>query len=673
MTGKKDLKQVYFNEYNLMMGNSVYLPIVSGLLQAYSQTKDEINKNYEFMPFIFFRDDSDKIVSKYENPSVAAFSASMWNMNLCLDVARKVKEKYPKCLIVFGGPQVPFEANEFFKENSFVDVTVRGEGERTFADILIRFLESRDFRDIAGISYRDPKTGKCVKNDTERPLVKDLDIYPSPYLEGIFNDIMLMDINFQAIIETNRGCPFTCVYCFWGQGGLSSKCRFFSFDYVQKTVDWLGKNKIGYVFCADGNFGMFKRDVQIAECLVDAKKKYGYPEKFRTCYGKNAEDNIFKIGKLLTEHGLEKSVTLSKQSNDPTTLENIRRKNIKQTVYNELQNRYNKENIPTYTELILGLPGETYNSFKNGIEDVLQSGIKNQLYVYFLQVYPNTELADKNYQKKYGVKTLKIPLNEIHCSVHSDDDIIEYEDIVIATDSMSVEDWKKSSAISWTMQLFHGLKIGFYILSYLVDRYKIKYTDFFEYISLSKIKNKNVKLIKNEVKNFYDILDKTLQKNSPATTMHEFGNIYWGAEESCYLNISENIDVFFDEIFKVIKEFLEDQNIKYDEKEIWDVVLYQKARTPNYKPLETTKYHFDYNIPEYFENYFLKDRSELLKNPQTVMLKDVKDFDGDKQTFAREILVYGRKSDRMLNNVELFEGKNENIDNEQLTVKQNIR
>lgn len=229
--------QVYFNEYNLKMDNATYFPLVSGLLQVYAQTKDIIRENYQFMPFIFIRDHPEQIFSQYQNPAVAAFSASMWNMNLSLAVARRVKEKFPNCLIVFGGAQIPFDATDFFRVYPFIDVTVRGEGEQTFADLLIRFLDTRDFRDIPGISYRDPKTGTCIRNDKERPLITDLDVFPSPYLEGVFDQLMLMDINFQAIVETNRGCPFMCTYCFWGQGGLSKRYRFLASTASKELPD----------------------------------------------------------------------------------------------------------------------------------------------------------------------------------------------------------------------------------------------------------------------------------------------------------------------------------------------------------------------------------------------------------------------------------------------------
>ena len=132
------------------MSNANYLPLASGLF-AYAITVPDIQKNYQFMPFLFIRNHPEKIIRQYKNPDVAAFSVSMWNMNLSLTIAEEVKKRFPGCLIVFGGPNVPFNALAFFKQYPFIDVAVRGEGEQTFADLLIRFLESKDFRNIPGI------------------------------------------------------------------------------------------------------------------------------------------------------------------------------------------------------------------------------------------------------------------------------------------------------------------------------------------------------------------------------------------------------------------------------------------------------------------------------------------------------------------------------------------
>ncbi len=303
-------QRVYFNEYNVLMDNTIYLPLVSGLLQSYAKTIPAVQQNYYFMPFIFIRDDPDNIIKNYKNPAVAVFSVSMWNINLSLEVARMVKKKFPRCLIVFGGPSAPFNAESFFRLYPFIDLTARGGGEHAFVDILLRFLESKNFENILGISYSNHKAEVCIRNKEERQLPKNLDIYPSPYLEEAYEYLFEKDINFQAIIETNRGCPYRCSYCFWGQGGLSKLFRFFSLERIKRIIEWCGQHKIKYVFCADSNFGIFKRDLEIAHYFAEAKCNFGFPEKFRACCAKNAEDTVYEIGKLLHKYEMQKGVTL---------------------------------------------------------------------------------------------------------------------------------------------------------------------------------------------------------------------------------------------------------------------------------------------------------------------------------------------------------------------------
>ncbi len=649
----KTLK-VYFNEYNVLMDNTVYLPLVSGLLQTYALTIPGIRDHYQFMPFVFIRDHCDNIIKQYKNPAVAAFSVSMWNMRLSLEVARVVKQNFPQCLIVFGGPNVPFHAEEFFKSYPFIDVTVRGEGEQTFADILLRFLESRDFEDVPGVSYRDPKTGICLKNSQERQLPKDLDIYPSPYLEGVYEYLFNGEINFQTIIETNRGCPYMCSYCFWGQGGLNKRFRFFSLDRIKKIAEWCGIHKIKYIFCADSNYGVFKRDIEIAGYFTSTKVTYGFPEKFRVCYAKNAEDTVFEIGKLLHKHDMEKGITLSRQTNSPDASFNVGRKNIKMDVYSNLQKKYNNENIPVYTELILGLPGETYESFRDGIEEILQSGIKNQLFVYWCQVYPNTELSDPEYQKRHQISTRSISLNEIHAAVRPSSIVTEYEEIIVSTSSMSVDDWKRSSVLAWIMQLFHGLKLAFYILVYLVDRYKIKHTDFFEYVMVFKACSHKTGLLEGEIARFYKILDSVLQGNPRAQIMPEFGNIYWDVEEASFLRIISEKERFYHELQESIVKYLETKLIKVDMDEVKDVIEYQKALVAEYGTLKSHEYHFSYNIPEYFGTYFGDKQTPITRRPQGLVLTNVVDYQCDKKVFATKVVVYGRKSNKMLNSHRWF-------------------
>lgn len=648
-------REVYLNEFNVLMEKTVYLPLVSGLLQSYARKIDVIEENYQFMPFLFIRDHPEKVISSYKNPAVAAFSVSMWNMNFSLAIAEEVKKRFPECLIVFGGPNVPFETENFFHSHPFIDVTVKGEGEQAFADLLLRLLESRDFGDIPGISYLDHKSNRCVVNQEKRALLKDLDSYPSPYLEGAYEYLLSEDINFQAIIETNRGCPYICAYCFWGKGGLSKKFTYFSLDRIKQIAEWCGKNRIKYIFCADSNFGIFQRDLEIANYFVQAKLRYGFPEKFRVCYAKNSKDTVYEIGKLLNKYDMDKGMTLSRQTNNIEALENIGRKNFKMSVFNDQQKRYNNDNIPVYTELILGLPGETYESFIYGIEDILKLGFRNQIFIYLCQVLPNTELANEEYQKKFNISTNRVLLTETHGASRSQDGIPEYEDIIVSTVSMPMEDWKKMVVVSWVFQLFHGLKLGFYVLLYLADRYNLNYTGFIEYIALRKTKTDKATILRNEVEKFYKAIDSMLKGNSRMRLLPDLGDIYWEQEEASYLSILPDKNAFYNELYLVLKEYLESNGVSYADDELKEVVTYQNAIIPDFNPIERKEIYFTYNIPEYFDAYFSGDRKCLMMKPQVLVLNDSKNYRGDKRAFAREVILYGRKNNRMIRNVQWYD------------------
>jgi putative methyltransferase len=643
-------KCVYFNEFNLRMGRMCYLPLVSGLLRAHAETDPAIRAGFRFMPFLYHIDAPERILAAYEAPDVAAFSASMWNEQLNLTIAAEVKRRWPDCLIVFGGAQVPHEPAAFFARHEFVDVTVRGEGEEAFTEILQRRLAghdmaSRDLADLPGVSWRDGE-GAVHVSRTERPFQRELDSYPSPYLTGLFDDLIAAQgetLEFQAIIETNRGCPFHCTFCYWGRGGLSRKYRYHDKDRVFAEIEWCARNKIRYVFNADSNFGMHRRDQEIAEFIVATKQKYGYPEKFRTCYGKNTDDKIFRIGSLLHRHQLEKGITLSRQSNDAGVLQNIKRANIKMATYQSLQARFNDEDIPIYSELILGLPGETIETFRAGISEILEAGLKNQLFIYLCQVYPNTDLGDPAYQARFGIKTRRVALNEIHGTVRPKDWVAEYEDIVVETAAMSPRDWRAMVMFAWLTMLLHSLKLGYFVMLYLYDRFGVKHVDLLAHIATQGKQG----VIGAELSEFDAMLDRTLSGAGRGYNLPGYGDIYWDVEEASFLRIAERLDDFYDELHGIVRGFLAARGVGYDAAELAEVMRYQRLRIPTRLPVAPREASFAWNLPEYFSARFSSAPRPLTAIAQTMTL-DPADFGGARERFARETILWGRKSGTML-------------------------
>lgn len=633
------MMNVYFHEFQLVMNQSVYLPLSTACLRAYSETFDEINNNYSFQPFIFIKQSLDDIVNIYKEPSVAAFSSYMWNMNLNLAVAKTIRNRFPGCLIVFGGPSVPCDTVDFLNKNSSIDIVVKGEGEISFSEILKRFITDRDFNNIPLVSWRD-RHGFIHVNNKEHQFSKNL-LFPSPYLLGVF-DYIIKDnkYEYQAIVETNRGCPFKCSFCFWGKGTKQGKkYRFFDLDNIKKFAEWCGHNAIKYVFCADSNFGIFPRDFEIANYFAETKQKYGFPDKFRVCYAKNSEENVFKVASLLHKFSMEKSISLSRQSNNETTLQNISRKNIKSNIFRNLSLRYAATGIPVYSEFIIGLPGETYESFKKGIEETLQQGFSNQIFIYLCQVLPNTELALPDYMKKFEIQTATIPLTPIHGNINNDIDMIENDEIVIGTYSLTINDWRRLTRLAWVFSLLHGLKCAYYILAYVMFK-NCCVMNFIERIMVSKPES----TIDKVVSVIDEAIDKVISGKGTAVYVDGTLPIYWSPEEAAFFKMSDDAEGFYSEILTETIIFFNDNKVKYEYEEIEDVIKYQKLCVPTIgKSLFSD--NFRYDMHDFFSSMIKGEKAEITKKPGKIAVSEkIIDSQWD---LSRHIL-WGRKSGMIL-------------------------
>jgi putative methyltransferase len=645
--------RVYLGEFNLLMNGSTYLPLVSGLLRAHAQQSEVVQAHFAWAPFLFHNDRVDRIVGRYERPAVATFSSLMWNAQLNLRVAEQVKQRHPDCLVVFGGANVPHAPEAFLRRHPFIDVAVRGEGERPFTAVLEAVAAARsggglDLDGIAGLSWRTAN-GEIRHCAAEQGLQKDLDAYPSPYLEGLYDDLFHdhPELQFQSIIETNRGCPFTCTFCYWGKGGMSRKYRFHGLERIQREIDWMADKKIKYVFNADSNFGMHRRDMEIAQYLVATKQRTGYPHKFRTCYGKNTDEKIFAIGKLFHEHGLEKGITISYQSVDAGVQQNIRRDNIRLDSARELQRRFNDLGVPVYTELILGLPGESLRSWIDGVDRVLGSGLKNQLFMYICQVFPNTELADPDYLRRFGIETKTIELTEIHGRLRTAEWVSEQEEIVVATAAMPAPDWQRALLFSWVTMTMHSLKLGFHLIAWLVDRFQIRHSEFLQFLADASFDGAEHPVLAAEIAAFSGKIERLRQGHGRGCVMPAYGDIYWDEEEASFLRLSADFDAFYDELRDVTVEFLEARGAAFDYEELDEVVRFQSLCIPRPQGRHCTVLRFERNVLEYFTALFTTRPVPLVLR-RCVVEATQPDFAGNLPRFAQETILWGRKSGTML-------------------------
>jgi radical SAM superfamily enzyme YgiQ (UPF0313 family) len=439
-------RPVQLVEFTAMHG--VRYSITLGYLKATALADPELAAACDFRISVREQSGGEQVMTElldsWDEPFVVALTVFFWNRAQSLEMARRVKQRWPACRVVIGGNDVSHQQEPLFAEAPWVDVLVHGEGELRFRDLLHCFLADGDLATIPGISYWSD--GAVVTNpDADR--IVDLEQVVSPILSPVYAD---EDITGSSMIiyETNRGCPYSCAFCYWG-GATNSKVRQFDMDRIFAELDRLIRlmPNDATLFISDANFGILARDRQIAEHIVELSKRYDKRLIISTNWAKNSSERIVEIASMLHTAELTGAITLSAQSFDANVLQIANRKNIKQDHYRRLLNRFRELDVPTYTDLIWGLPGETFDSYLNGIEEVLSAG--GSPVIYPLLLLNNTEYSRESFQEKHVLKTRWMP-----------GDITNPElvaDVVIGHEAMTPQDWVRGMEFRVAMTLFQKI------------------------------------------------------------------------------------------------------------------------------------------------------------------------------------------------------------------------
>ena len=428
---------------------SFYIPYAAGVIAAQAWQNETVKKSFSLADILFLTEDINAALERVDEPFLAAFSCYVWNFEYNKKFAARIKQKYPRCIIVFGGHHVPPD-DVLLSEEPYMDILLHGEGEQVFERLLEVLANGESLESVPNLSLRQPDGSIC---NTPRVAATGCD-YPSPYTQGIFDKMIAEhpEISFSGILETNRGCVNNCAFCDWGPHNV--KVRMFPLERVRGDIEWFAQHGINYIWGADANFGKFERDELIAQWLVDAKKKTGCPSRIKVNYAKYDIERVKEITKKFADADMSKGATISLQSACSDTLRSIGRKNMPHEQFADTVSSYRKIGIPTYTELILALPGETYESFTNGIDMILCSGQHSSIEVYDCELLPNSMLASKEYIEAYKIETSRIP----YISYHSGIEMMqcpELSNIVVSTSTMSRNDWIKCKMFFIAARVLH--------------------------------------------------------------------------------------------------------------------------------------------------------------------------------------------------------------------------
>lgn len=393
-----------------------------------------------------YLDDLDEAI-RTNPPDILGMSNYPWNYNVGLQFFRFARSISPKTICVMGGPNIPLDdqmRTSFILKNPLIDFYTYLEGETAFANIVERTLAvgldktKLQTSPIEGVIFR-VSDSEVVKGQMLNRKV-ELDDIPSPYLGGFMDKFF--DGKLTPLLETNRGCPFSCTYCHEGNY-LISKVNFFSVDRVKEELDYCAKKvpeQVTNLMFADPNFGMYERDFEICSHIAAIQARQNWPRSIFASTGKNKKERIAQSLRVL--NGTMK-LWMSVQSMDPEVLKEIKRSNIKLSEMMGLAQVFEEMGLPTYSEIILALPGETFESHIQSISKVVEAGI-DLISTYTLMLLNGTEMSTPEYRTKYGIKSHFRVLPRDFGKFSDGSIAVEIEEVVTSTNTMSFEEYQKA-------------------------------------------------------------------------------------------------------------------------------------------------------------------------------------------------------------------------------------
>ncbi len=403
-------------------------------------------------------------------PTVIGFSNYVWNFKLSQAFGIAIKERHPDTVIVMGGPNFPSTSEErksFLLENPWIDFYIEKEGEIPFVK-LINLLITSSAKDMASEKVADVPNLCFIKdnnfyqsNNIER--LGDLDKIQSPYLTGRLDSFL--DGRLMPVIQTNRGCPFSCAFCTEGQGfwnKVKKKSRQKIGDEIRYIASALNKlpdgKKRGDLLIADSNFGMFPDDLVTCDVINEVQQNYNYPNYINVATGKNKKDRVLEAARRV--NGAMK-LAGSVQSLDPEVQEHMKRSNISAEAIVSLALEASEIGTNTYSEVILALPGDTKQKHYLTLKTLVDSDFST-VSMYQLMVLPGTEFGGSETKTKFEMKTKYrvVPRAFGKYSIFTDEiSVAELEEICVQNKSLPYEDYLQCRRTNLMINIFFNDRV----------------------------------------------------------------------------------------------------------------------------------------------------------------------------------------------------------------------
>ena len=444
-------------------------------------------------------------------PKIVCFTNYSWTFDISYEFSKRIKDKFPESIIVFGGPNYPNDEptqKNFLLSSSAIDFYIKREGEIGFVD-LFNNLEKFNFN-VENLKKNKTKIGNCnyVYGDEliigkTLPRLEDLNDISSPYLSGLLDKFF--DKVLVPSIQTSRGCPFKCTFCQEGKDYFTKICKF-SKERIKEELEYIAKRvKVPNLYIVDSNFGMYKQDIEIAKYLSAIRKKDGWPKYIECALGKSKK--VMEVISIL-EGGLTGSVAV--QSTDKSVLENISRKNVPEQTAIEVIKHADSIVASSFSEVVLCLPEDTLEKHFKSMFDMMDMGA-NVVRSHQLLLLPDSEMYSKEYRQKYKIESryrLQPKCFGNYNLYGESFSCAEIDELCVTNNTMPYEDYLKCRLLDLTVEIFYNNGVFKEYIS-LLNRHNILASAFIKKIN-EEIPNSS---LEEFYANFFKENEKSLWKS----------------------------------------------------------------------------------------------------------------------------------------------------------------
>ena len=311
-------------------------------------------------------------------PDIYAFGGYLWNIKLCYRLAKRVRDKWPDCLIIAGGPDPAYLYDKkFFIKHPYIDIIVPGSGEMPLTDILDEYLsDNHDWENCTDIVLPDVNNGwkksNKITNFREFNWPASIILDNETLIRMYLNECKSNNKAVLFLFESTKGCPYHCTFCDWGSATYS-KVRIKPLLMCEQEIKWMAEHDVDHIYVTDANFGLVKEHIKVAEYFAKYKLQTNYPSKFKVFTPKNSKNTFNKIIPILNNAGLFDMYIAEVQDLNEEVLNNVKRQEISWEEHLDVFKEAQKvvPNLSINLDTIIGMPGQTINTLLKDVDKIL--------------------------------------------------------------------------------------------------------------------------------------------------------------------------------------------------------------------------------------------------------------------------------------------------------------